>query len=162
MRLPAQMPLSAITALVDTREQTPLDLAPLRTETVTLATGDYSLRGLESTVAIERKSLPDLLACCGRERERFDREIDRLRAYPVRALIIEATWGDIEAGEWRSKLTPRQVGASLISWHVRGVPSVLAGDHRRAGRIVASILRRVAIHRWRELREFARAVEVSP
>ena len=55
------------------REQTPFDLAPMQTKAGTLNVGDYSIAGLESVVAIERKSLPDLVACCGRERERFQR-----------------------------------------------------------------------------------------
>ena len=63
-----------VVAIVDTREQRPLNLAPLRTEAGTLVTGDYSVKGLVEVVAIERKSLPDLLACIGQERERFDRE----------------------------------------------------------------------------------------
>ena len=107
MKIPAKFPADAITALVDTREQTPLDLPGLRCEPGTLTTGDYSVRGLESVIAIERKSLPDLVACCGRERERFDREVKRLMAYPVRALVVEASWSDIEAGNWRGKMTTK-------------------------------------------------------
>lgn len=161
MRLPAELPTSAIVALVDTREQTPLELPGLRTEAASLTTGDYSVKGLESIIAIERKSLADLVACCGRERQRFDREIQRLLAYPVRSLVVEADWPDIEAGEWRSRLTPKQVGASLISWTVRGLPVVMAGNHDRAGQLVASLLRRAAIHRWRQLRTFAAEIEVQ-
>ena len=36
-----------IVALQDTREEIPLDLTPLRVEVGTLATGDYSVRGLK-------------------------------------------------------------------------------------------------------------------
>ena len=67
-----------VTALVDSREQTPLDLSPLAVEVATLPTGDYSVRGLEHIVVIERKSLPDLLAVIGRDRRRFDREVQWL------------------------------------------------------------------------------------
>ncbi|MGN6544490.1 MAG: hypothetical protein ACTHK7_05545, partial [Aureliella sp.] len=77
MKLPAKLDPAAVTAIVDTREQTPLDLAPLRVQPGTLDTGDYALAGCDS-VRIERKSLPDLIACVGRERDRFDREIERL------------------------------------------------------------------------------------
>src|ERR1700676_181303 len=101
--IPAELSPEAVTAIIDTREQTPLDLAPLRVELGTLATGDYSVAGLETIVAIERKSLPDLLSCIGQERERFDREVVRLLAYPVRALVVESTWSELEAGDWRSK-----------------------------------------------------------
>lgn len=159
MKLPAELPASAITAIIDTREQTALTLPGLRSEPGTLATGDYSVRGLESIIAIERKSLPDLIACCGRERERFDREVQRLLAYPVRALVVEADWTDIEAGDWRGRLTTKQVGTSLVSWMVQGLPIIMAGDHHRAGQLVASMLRRAAIHRWRELRTFANAID---
>jgi ERCC4-type nuclease len=51
-----------ITAIIDSREQLPLDLTPLAMVAGTLVTGDYSVRGLEKHVAIERKSLNDLLA----------------------------------------------------------------------------------------------------
>ena len=153
--LPAELPLQSLVALVDSREQDPLDLQPLATERATLATGDYSLRGLEHVVAIERKSLPDLLACVGRERERFDREVQRLLAYPIRALVVEATWQDIEAGGWRSEVKPAAALGSLLGWIAAGVPVVMCGDHERAGRYVARLLVTAARRRWRELRSLA-------
>ena len=125
-------------------------------------TGRSSCNASLRASGIERKSLPDLLACCGRERERFDREVQRLLAYPVRALVIETTWDEIENGQWRSKLTTSQVGASLISWQVRGLPVITAGTHVRAGAIVASMLRRAALHRYRELRVFAAGLGGEP
>src|SRR5262245_53638406 len=100
---------SQLVAIIDTREQHELNLAPLPTERGTLATGDYSVKGLERIIAIERKSLADLLACCGVERERFDREVQRLLAYPVRCLVIESNWFTIERGEWRSQIRPAAV-----------------------------------------------------
>jgi hypothetical protein len=53
-------------AIIDTREQLPLDLSPLKVEAGSLTTGDYSVKGLEQVVAIERKSAVDMLACIGR------------------------------------------------------------------------------------------------
>ncbi len=112
---------SSIVAIIDTREQLPLDLDPLGTEVGTLETGDYSIKGLEHVVRIERKSLEDLLGCVGRDRERFDREVQRLNAYPVRVLVVESTWQDIESGLWqRSKVTPEAVIGSLLGWQASG------------------------------------------
>ena len=72
---------NSITILVDTREQRPWQFPHcFMTESATLATGDYSVKGLTDEVAIERKSLADLLACVGRERDRFEREVHRLLA----------------------------------------------------------------------------------
>lgn len=84
--------------LIDTREQRPLAFGPdVDTERVTLCTGDYSVTGCTDIARVERKSLPDLVACVGRDRERFENELRRLDAFPVRALVIEATPLDAEA-----------------------------------------------------------------
>ncbi len=158
-RLPAELRPEQVVAIVDTREQIPLDLEPLQTELGTLATGDYSVRGLEHHVSIERKSLPDLLGCIGVERERFDREVQRLLAYPVRALVVEATWPDLENGGWRSKVTPAAALGSVLGWIARGLPVVMAGDHERAGRYVSRLLYCAARRRWRESRALVKGCQ---
>ena len=68
-RLPAELRPDQVTAIIDNREQLPLDLSPLQTVAGTLATADYSVRGLETVVAVERKSLSDMLGCIGQHRE---------------------------------------------------------------------------------------------
>jgi DNA excision repair protein ERCC-4 len=162
LRILAEPKPQQLVALVDTREQLPLDLSPLRSEAACLPTGDYSLRGLESVVAIERKSLSDLLGCVGRQRPRFDREVHRLLAYPVRLLVVEATWGQIEAGQWRGKALPQTVVASLLGWMAAGLPVLMAGDRHKAGRYVAQVLQLAARRRWREARGLLRAALDSP
>ncbi len=154
MKLPSQLAPESVIALVDTREQLPLDLTPLRMEPSTLATGDYTVKGLESVVAIERKGLDDLLACVGRERDRFDREVIRLLAYPVRVLVVEASWPQIEFGQWRSQVKPEAVIGSLLGWQAQGLAVHMAHDHERAGKHVARLLYQVAKRRYRELRNF--------
>jgi ERCC4-type nuclease len=117
-----------------------------------LATGDYSVQGLENIVAVERKSLGDLLGCIGQNRERFDREVIRLLAYPVRAIVVEACWADLERGEWRSQITSSAAIGSVLGWIAQGVPIIMAGDHPRAGRYVSRLLFTAARRRWREAR----------
>ena len=152
MKLPAELKPEGLTALVDTRERTPWDLEPLKTKSATLDTGDYSVAGLEQVVRIERKSLPDLIGCVGRERERFDREVQRLLAYPVRMLIVEASWPEIEAGQWRGKVTPNQAVGSLLGWQAMGLSIHLAGDAERASKHASRLLFTVARRRYREMR----------
>src|SRR3990170_7417978 len=118
--LKAQFRPEQVTAVVDTREQSPLDLSPLRATGKTLVAGDYSILGLESIVSVERKSLMDLVACTGAERGRFAREVRRLLGYPVRALVVEATWQQVEAGRWRARTKPRAVIGSLLGWMASG------------------------------------------
>ena len=153
--LPAKLDPSSVIAIVDTREKLPLDLAPLRTEPATLSTGDYSLKGLEHHVCIERKSLDDLLGCVGRDRDRFERELHRMLAYPVRVLLVESTWAEIELGQWRSKVTSSQAMGSLIGWAAMGIQLAMVGTHERAGQFASRLLYTVARRRYAELQQFS-------
>jgi len=58
--------------LIDTREQQPYDFdTPFEMGTIPI--GDYSIRGLENHIAIERKELNDLISCLTTGRERFEK-----------------------------------------------------------------------------------------
>lgn len=61
--------------VIDSREQCPFTFGGYDCGVVrgALATGDYSLAHLEHQIAIERKSLDDLLGCLTSGRERFAR-----------------------------------------------------------------------------------------
>jgi ERCC4-type nuclease len=141
-------------ALIDTREQNPVTIIGMTSERATLTTGDYSVAGLQHVVAIERKSLSDLLGCVGGERERFDKEVQRLLAFPVRALVIETNWPTIEAGNFeRSKITAAAAMGSCLGWMAHGLPVLFAHDHAHAGRAISGLLFIAARRRWREARD---------
>ncbi len=152
VKLPAELKPQDVLCAIDTREQCPVDLSPMPSELRTLPTGDYGLAALPHLCAVERKSESDLLSCIGIERERFDREIVRLRAYAVRAIVIESTWQRIEAGEWRSKVTSAAALGSLVGWAAQGIPIFMAGNHERAGQFIARILFTAARREYRKLR----------
>ena len=106
--------------LIDTREQLPLAFPGFAAERATLTTGDYScicegvdLRGV---VAIERKSVSDLLGCVGAQRERFERELVRLAQIRFRALVIEGTLIEVVDATAGRRLTSRQVLGSVLAW----------------------------------------------
>ena len=127
--------------VIDSREQTPWEFSNLPTERATLDSGDYSIVGLTHLVVVERKSLPDLLGCLGRERDRFKRELQRLRAFRFRCLVVEASYADLEGGGWRSKIQPSHVLGSLAAWMAQySLPVMLAGDHESAARFVEKYL----------------------
>lgn len=152
-RLPAKLATDSVVAVRDTREQTGIDLEPMPVVEGTLSTGDYSVRGLERIVAVELKgSLSDLLGCVGRDRDRFEREVQRLLAYPVRGLVCCTTWSEVESGDWRGKLTPEQVEAAIVGWSARGLPIFLVGNRARAGRLVKRLLHTAARRRYEEAR----------
>jgi DNA excision repair protein ERCC-4 len=160
-----------IVFLVDTREQTPLDFSPLlpqklfRTAPATLETGDYSVRGLEREVAVERKSVADLVMCVGKERERFEREMHRLLAYPARCVLVEGLWSDIENGfdaskmlPWRSQVTPAAVVGSVQGWMAHGIPFHFAADRVQAARFTANFMWIATQRRFRQLADFYAAL----
>ena len=133
--------------LIDSREQLPFAFSgksfeDVTTEAGSLPTGDYSLAGLTDLVAVERKSLPDLVACLSHERERFERELVRARGLDAFAVVIEATFEDLAHGRYRSKLNPHSACQSVLSFSARlGIPFLFAGSRAGAEYATAGFLR---------------------
>lgn len=151
-----------LVTLIDRREQRPLDLSPCKMEPATLAAGDYSVRGIEHLVAIERKSAEDLIACVGRERDRFEACLQRLRAYPMRAIVVEASWTDLEAGKWRGQITPAHVFGSILKWMSTGIVVAMVDNRRLAARVVRGMLFYAARDRWNENMGLCDSLRLAP
>lgn len=133
--------------VIDDREKTPYSFSGLRadaakknrpllisTTTGRLDSGDYSIAGYESLVAVERKSLEDLYSTLGGNRERFEAEHERLACLEFAAVVIEASWDEIIAAPpLRSQLNPKTVHRTSISWAIRyGVHWIAMGSRRAA------------------------------
>lgn len=118
--------------IYDSREQAAFTFNSYpEVETVqgSLTTGDYSVPGLESVCAVERKSLPDLVGCLGRERERFKRELERAASLQAFAVVIEASFLELAHGEYRSKLKPHAALQSVLAFSARlRIPFIFAGN----------------------------------
>lgn len=143
-------PVKADTPLVvviDTREQRPFNfvgpmLPAVEVRRVALKTGDYSLEGLEGVVAVERKSLDDLVGCLTRGRARFERELVRGAAMARFAVVVEAPWLALARGQYRSRMSPRSAVESVIALQARyGIPFNFAGDRKAAEYLTFSWLR---------------------
>jgi ERCC4-type nuclease len=156
--LPSKFCADYVTVIIDTREQKPVDVSPLKSVRGTLVTADYSIKGLEDHVAIERKSKQDLIQSVGRERDRFDRVVHRLQAYETKAIVVEATWEDLKAGLWRGSVTSSQVCGSVLGWMAAGVPVLLAGNAERAGDAIARMLYIAARRRYGIIRSMIQGV----
>lgn len=142
----------------DTREQVPFTFGShdCEVQAGTLATGDYSLAGLEDRCAVERKSLDDLLGCLtGEGRERFERELARARGLDTFAVVVEASFQDIAEGRYRSRMKPHAALQSVLAFQVRyGCPFIWAGTRAGAEYATFHFLR----HYLREAQERLRAV----
>ena len=156
-----------ITAVIDTREQKPWALTPLKTQRGTLTTGDYSVVGLEAEIAVERKSLGDLLGCVGGGRMRFEQCIERLQAYPTRAVIVECSFQEFEGGGWtagsavRSKVSPAAAMGSVLGWIASGVPFLFCPTVDMASKAAARLLFIAARRRYRNLAGFYDSLKLS-
>ena len=149
------------TIVIDTREQAPLRFARLLAITGTLQSGDYSFVGGGEMFTVERKSIPDLVACCvGENRARFERELHRLRGHQFKRLLIVGQREDIEEHRYRSNVSPASVLGSLATWEIRyDVPIVWAGDAETAARLVESWVHYAAREIIKATNEFLKAGE---
>lgn len=135
--------------IIDTREKAPYTFTdyPVKIIRDTLTAGDYSIPGFTDLVAVERKELGDLLGCLTHDRERFTRELERLRGYQSAALIIEARLETIQAGKYRSHMHPGAAVQSIISIMERYRLPVFFAPNRKAGEsFIYDFLRHFAIH----------------
>lgn len=148
--------------IVDSREQTPLSFPDgIQTRVEGLPTGDYSIEGLTSHVALERKSLEDLVSCITSSRERFEHELHRLQAYPCRAVLIEAGFSQIVGHRYRSKVSPASVTGSLAAWTIRyQIPFLFCGDPDGAAAMALSLMRNYIRIKSEEVKTFQKLMEV--
>lgn len=135
--------------VVDTREQAPWTFTSGRVETVRrcLPAGDYSVEGFEGSIAVERKSLGDFVnTVIGKDsRERWKRELDKLRAYRLAAVVVEACPHDVLAARYHGGALPSSVLAAAIAVVVDyGVHLVWAGDRATAESYAEALLLRAA------------------
>ena len=142
-----------LTIIVDTREKVNghirkhLDKQGVPYISRKLDTGDYSAQigalSLEKDIVIERKANLDEI--CGNftaERERFEREFLRAKAFNTKVVLIieNATWGDIFLGNYASKVSPKSLLGSLLSWMVRYNVTVTFCKPEETGKLIHGIL----------------------
>lgn len=148
---PHKAPLQRIHAViqVDTREQLPLPVQGYEIERIGLPVGDYGIKGFSDwsnpAFIVERKSLNDLVGSLTGDRERFLREVEKLRAFRFRGLLIEAHRLEVEMGEFIGSASPRSLMATLDALEVRtGLHVMWAGDHHGAARRLEGLVRQFA------------------
>ncbi len=133
--------------LIDTREQSPLRFPPdlgVDCGSASLPAGDYSFRGFTRHIALERKSVADLVGTLTKGRERFENELDLLTQYRWKAILVEGRRGDVEAGIYRSLATPQSIiGSVRAIWMRWGVPTFWLDSPEGCAREVAWYGRRL-------------------
>ena len=105
------------TIVIDTREQEGYSFDPRQVATVrhALPAGDYSVAGLENTVAVERKSLNDFVSTVIHSRARFREELRKLAGYRAACVVVEAGLLDVLLQRYRGDAHPNAVLGSALS-----------------------------------------------
>lgn len=124
--------------LVDTREKTPFEFGRFSnwvagTKHCKLSAGDYSVEGMEELLALERKTISDLISTVMHQRPRFFRMCERLSEYRWRALILEASYEDVKSpyDDDYTAAHPNAVSGTLDALEARfGIPVIYASHYR--------------------------------
>ena len=156
--------------LVDTREQQPFALYASHPNwidnerRVALKTGDYTVEGMESLLALERKNLADLVACTVTYRERFLAECKRLAKFRWKTILIEASYEDIKRGfdhfDIPSEVHPNAVCGTLDAIEAKfSIPIVYTSTYRElATERAASWLSKHFTYWWLEQHGYGRVL----
>jgi len=138
------------TIIIDTREQEGYSFDPRLAATVrrALPAGDYSVVGLENTVAVERKSLDDFVSTVIHSRERFRNELRKLAGYRAACVVVEGGVLDVLLHRYRGDAHPNAViGSSLSIILDFRIPVFFCSNRQAACQFVQAYL--LAAHaRW--------------
>ena len=154
-------PEKILKIIIDTREQHPFDFSGYHCETErgTLHTGDYSIVGMTDKIVIERKSVGDLAACMTIGRDRFERELERMREFEAAAVVVEEPLTNIRNGRYRSRLNPDSFEQSILSFSIRyRVPFLFGKNRRHAEWVAFNALR----HYWNKQTEAKQKIGFAP
>ena len=105
------------TVVVDTREQEGYTFDPRLVLAVrrALPAGDYSIAGLETIVAVERKALDDFVSTVIHCRERFRKELRKLSGYRAACIVVEGGLPEVLLHRYHGEAHPNAVVGSALS-----------------------------------------------
>jgi ERCC4-type nuclease len=135
--------------VVDTREQEAFSFTcPVLH--CKLDAGDYSVAGLESRVAVERKSLADFTHTVIHDFARFSVELDKLARMDAACIVVEADLDAVLRGRHADTLrnvAPRSLlGAAVHIALQSGVPVYWCGSRQAACAFTDAFLRGFVRH----------------
>lgn len=152
--LPVMVPAKddRLHVVIDTREKTgkgwtfePKQVSVVRKA---LPSGDYSVVGLEDRVALERKTLGDLVQTVIHDWLRFRKELNRLSAFDVAAICVEANIGQVYRHEYESDALPASILGRVNGIFLdHGIPVFWWEDRKFA----SDMAHRLLLQAWRKL-----------
>ena len=127
----------------DTREQKPLWTGD-KVERKKLDVGDYSIKGYEDRIAIERKSLGDLFGTLGSGHKRFKAELNRALEYDYFAIVIDGSYSACVnkdfPGSFHSKMKGFVITSILFTLHMKyKIPFFFTRGRTESKRIIKEL-----------------------
>lgn len=157
--------------LVDTRERMPLPLFDNHPNWIgaerraALKTGDYTIEGMETLLALERKTLADAVNSAITNRRRFISACERLAAFRWKAILIEAAYEDLKSPfkgmeDIESDAHPNAVCGTLDAIEAKfGIPIIYTSrDRSLATERAASWLSKHFTYWWLETHDHSRVL----
>ncbi len=128
-----------ITILYDDRERNPwhVDHPDFKFERQRLIIGDYTIKGYEDTVAIEKKSgIIELISnLASKDRPRFKKFLAKLSQYKLKYMLIEDSLANVDIAfkqNSRTHLTPTSIYYWLSVINIEyGIPTIFIGHKKR-------------------------------
>jgi DNA excision repair protein ERCC-4 len=117
-------------------EQKPWTFPPgVEVEKGPLRTGDYSVKGLQNRIVVERKSLGDFVSTVIHDWIRFTKQLRRMAAMDAAVIAVEATPDDVFLKDYVGKANPESVmGKAHAIFLDYGVPVLWWGTREAAQR----------------------------
>jgi ERCC4-type nuclease len=151
--------MSEYIILRDTREKQgwdfPRDALCLGVEDIALKTGDYSMKGHESVICIERKKeVAEIAGNIGKYKKRFEAELERLRAFRYAYIVCEFSLQDIidypkfsrvpKQRRENISITGKYVLKCLIEYQLKyGVHVIFCENAENAAVFARSLMKRI-------------------
>ena len=130
--------------IIDRREQHFYLFKNIPWEWGTLQTGDYSIKGYENLVTVERKSIDDLFGTLSSGRERFFNEIERMKLFDLAVIMVESDpMSIIMNPPMRSNASPKMILSTLLSITAKSrIPVLFFSSRQLAKYATVGILRK--------------------
>jgi ERCC4-type nuclease len=105
-----------------------------------LPTGDYSIEGQETSICIERKSLSDLVKTVIHDNLRFCKQLRRMAAMDVAAIVVEAPVTALFERQYPGDALPQSVRGKLNAIFLDfGVPTIWLDNRETAAAWVENL-----------------------
>ena len=127
---------SGFCIVYDTREQLPYTFNDLGINSLKQCLGisgaDYSIKGFEDKIRIERKSQSDFYGSIGKGRERFEKTIKFLSTLEFAGLVIECTEEELLCPEITySDVKANSIYGTIVSFQVKHGVHVYCGNRNQ-------------------------------